>query len=76
MRAYVFAGRALCAFSYYSLSRAENYTLSKRYEALAKQEQGVTFVGRIAQYRYYNMDQVAGAVPAAAKRMLRTSEDA
>ena len=22
---------------------------------------GVTFVGRLAQYRYYNMDQVVGA---------------
>lgn len=76
MRAYVFAGRALCTFSYYSLLSAENYTLFKRYDALAKQDLGVTSVGRIAQYRHYNMDQVVGAVLAAAKRMLRTTEDA
>jgi UDP-galactopyranose mutase len=46
---------------YYPVPRPENELLFKRYEALAEQEQDVTFVGRLAQYRYYNMDQCVGA---------------
>ncbi|HEV2539608.1 MAG TPA: UDP-galactopyranose mutase [Frateuria sp.] len=55
---------------YYPIPRAENEALFKRYEELAKAERNVTFVGRLAQYRYYNMDQVVGAALAAAKRLL------
>jgi UDP-galactopyranose mutase len=54
---------------YYPVPRAENEQLFKRYEELAKKERDVTFVGRLAQYRYYNMDQVVGAALAAAKRL-------
>jgi UDP-galactopyranose mutase len=54
---------------YYPVPRAENEALFKRYEELAKREANVTFVGRLAQYRYYNMDQVVGAALAAAKRL-------
>jgi UDP-galactopyranose mutase len=45
---------------YYPVPRAENQALFKKYEALALTEPGVTFVGRLATYRYYNMDQVVG----------------
>jgi len=55
---------------YYPVPRAENEALFKRYEGLAEKESGVTFVGRLAQYRYYNMDQVVGAALAAAKRLI------
>jgi UDP-galactopyranose mutase len=55
---------------YYPVPRAENEALFKRYEELARQEGNVTFVGRLAQYRYYNMDQVVGAALAAAKRLI------
>ncbi|EAR20760.1 UDP-galactopyranose mutase [Nitrococcus mobilis] len=55
---------------YYPVPRAENEALFKRYQALAEQESEVTFVGRLAQYRYYNMDQVVGAALASAKRLL------
>lgn len=55
---------------YYPIPREENEVLFKRYDALAKEEHNVTFVGRLAQYRYYNMDQVVGAALTAAKRML------
>ena len=54
---------------YYPVPRAENERLFKRYEDLAKNERDTTFVGRLAQYRYYNMDQVVGAALAAAKRL-------
>ncbi|HET7175338.1 MAG TPA: UDP-galactopyranose mutase [Gammaproteobacteria bacterium] len=53
---------------YYPIPRTENEALFKRYEALSEKEPGVTFVGRLAQYRYYNMDQVVGAALAAAKQ--------
>lgn len=55
---------------YYPIPRDENETLFKRYEALAKAERNVTFVGRLAQYRYYNMDQVVGAALTTAKQLL------
>lgn len=55
---------------YYPIPRAENEVLFQRYEALAAREQNVTFVGRLAQYRYYNMDQVVGAALAAAHRII------
>ena len=45
---------------YYPVPRAENQALYKRYEALAMGLANVTFVGRLATYRYYNMDQVVG----------------
>src|SRR6185437_11818 len=44
---------------YYPIPRAENAQLYKKYQALAESAAGVRFVGRLATYRYYNMDQVA-----------------
>jgi UDP-galactopyranose mutase len=43
---------------YYPVPRPENAEMYRRYEALARAETGVHFVGRLATYRYYNMDQV------------------
>ena len=54
---------------YYPIPRPENQALFKRYEALADAEQDVTFVGRLATYRYYNMDQVVGQALATYRRM-------
>ena len=55
---------------YYPIPRAANEALFKRYEALAKAERDVTFVGRLAQYRYDNMDQCVGAALKAAQYAL------
>ena len=55
---------------YYPVPRPENEALFKRYERLAEQEAGVTFVGRLAQYRYYNMDQCVGAALKAVEYVL------
>lgn len=55
---------------YYPIPSDKNEALYKRYEALGKAEKGVTFVGRLAQYRYYNMDQVVGSALTAARRLL------
>jgi UDP-galactopyranose mutase len=45
---------------YYPIPRPENAALYKRYQQLAQETSNVHFVGRLATYRYYNMDQVAG----------------
>lgn len=55
---------------YYPIPSDESEALFKRYQALAEAEQGVTFVGRLAEYRYYNMDQVVAGALAAAQRLL------
>ena len=43
---------------YYPVPRPENALLYKQYEALAVRTPGIHFVGRLATYKYYNMDQV------------------
>ncbi len=54
---------------YYPVPRPENQALFKKYEALADATENVTFVGRLATYRYYNMDQVVGQALAAFRRL-------
>ena len=46
---------------YYPVPRSANQELYQRYRELAASETNVVFVGRLAQYRYYNMDQAAAA---------------
>ncbi|MBA4091003.1 MAG: UDP-galactopyranose mutase [Sphingobium sp.] len=53
---------------YYPIPRPENEALFKRYEALAIGAPDVLFVGRLATYRYYNMDQVVGQALATYRR--------
>ncbi len=43
---------------YYPVPRPENAELYQKYKALADQTPNVHFVGRLATYKYYNMDQV------------------
>lgn len=54
---------------YYPIPRPENQALFKKYEALADSARNVTFVGRLATYRYYNMDQVVGQALATFRRI-------
>ena len=54
---------------YYPIPRPENQALFKRYEQLAMTRPDVTFVGRLATYRYYNMDQVVGQALATFRKM-------
>jgi UDP-galactopyranose mutase len=42
---------------YYPVPRPENAEIYKQYKALADATPGVYFVGRLATYKYYNMDQ-------------------
>jgi UDP-galactopyranose mutase len=43
---------------YYPVPRKENAAIYAKYKALADTTRGVTFVGRLATYKYYNMDQI------------------
>jgi UDP-galactopyranose mutase len=43
---------------YYPVPRKENTALYVRYKALADATPNVHFVGRLATYKYYNMDQI------------------
>ena len=54
---------------YYPIPRPENAELYKRYQQLADETPGVTFVGRLGTYKYYNMDQVVGQALALYKRI-------
>ncbi|MBD5805127.1 UDP-galactopyranose mutase precursor [Azoarcus sp. Aa7] len=55
---------------YYPIPRPQNQAHYKRYETLAAERPDVTFVGRLAEYRYYNMDQAVAAALTAARRLI------
>jgi UDP-galactopyranose mutase len=54
---------------YYPIPRPENAALYRKYEDDAQALDRITFVGRLATYKYYNMDQVVGQALAAFKRI-------
>ena len=54
---------------YYPIPRPENQELFKKYEALGDATENVTFVGRLATYRYYNIDQIVGQALATFRRI-------
>ena len=53
---------------YYPVPRPENQELYAQYERLANASD-VIFVGRLATYRYYNMDQIVGQALATYRRL-------
>jgi UDP-galactopyranose mutase len=55
---------------YYPVPRPENAALYKQYKALADATPGVYFVGRLATYKYYNMDQVVAQALAVYRKVL------
>jgi UDP-galactopyranose mutase len=54
---------------YYPVPRPENHAMYLRYKELADANPGVKFVGRLATYKYYNMDQVTAQALATFKRL-------
>lgn len=61
---------------YYPIPNPANEALYKRYEALAEADSAagrVHFIGRLAQYRYYNMDQVVASAMELCRRLLQAS---
>jgi UDP-galactopyranose mutase len=43
---------------YYPVNDERNQELYKKYAELAEKEKNVIFGGRLAEYRYYDMDKV------------------
>lgn len=43
---------------YYPVPREENHQLYSKYSELASNYKSLILVGRLAQYKYYNMDQM------------------
>jgi len=54
---------------YYPIPNPDARALYGKYAARAAREANVTFVGRLAEYRYYNMDQVVASALAAVERI-------
>jgi len=54
---------------YYPVPRPENHEIYKQYKQLADATPGVHFIGRLATYKYYNMDQVAALALALFKKL-------
>ncbi|HJT81924.1 MAG TPA: UDP-galactopyranose mutase [Chthoniobacterales bacterium] len=59
---------------YYPIPRAENAGIYAKYRDLAAATPNVRFVGRLATYRYYNMDQVVGQALTLYKKLAAASE--
>ena len=57
---------------YYPVPKAENDELYAKYKLLADQTKDVHFVGRLATYKYYNMDQVVAQALTLYKRIAET----
>jgi UDP-galactopyranose mutase len=57
---------------YYPVPRPQNQQLFKLYEELTHDEPDVAFVGRLATYRYYNMDQIVGQALSTYRRLEET----
>ncbi len=57
---------------YYPIPSPENHALYKKYELLANATSNVWFAGRLATYRYYNMDQIVGQALATFRRIEET----
>jgi UDP-galactopyranose mutase len=59
---------------YYPVPTPENAGLYKRYAELAASTDRVHFVGRLATYKYYNMDQVVAQALTLCKQLAAAPE--
>ncbi|MCC2671211.1 MAG: glf [Armatimonadetes bacterium] len=60
---------------YYPIPKPECTELYNKYKALAEQTPSVHFVGRLATYKYYNMDQVVAQALATYDKLAGTKRD-
>ncbi|MEP6726105.1 MAG: UDP-galactopyranose mutase [Bacteroidota bacterium] len=60
---------------YYPIPRPENTELYKRYQLLTQALPHVHFTGRLATYKYYNMDQVVGQSLTLFKKLVSQKEN-
>jgi len=59
---------------YYPVPRPENAELYKKYQQLASTVKNTYFVGRLATYKYYNMDQVVAQALTTFKKIIQGQE--
>jgi UDP-galactopyranose mutase len=59
---------------YYPIPAPDARALYQKYAELGVAEKNISFVGRLATYRYYNMDQVVGMALAEFDRLQRNEE--
>ena len=57
--------------AYYPVNNEKNQKLYEQYAALAAQEEHVIFGGRLAEYKYYDMDDVIASALEMVKRTLK-----
>jgi UDP-galactopyranose mutase len=55
---------------YYPVPTVESDELCRHYQAMAESESNVFFVGRLAKYKYFNMDQVVASAIKIAQRTM------
>ncbi|MEP6513109.1 MAG: UDP-galactopyranose mutase [Parafilimonas sp.] len=60
---------------YYPVPRAENAELYKKYQLLTLELKDVYFVGRLATYKYYNMDQVVAQALTLFKKIMANPQN-
>jgi UDP-galactopyranose mutase len=60
---------------YYPVPRPENAELYKKYQQLASTMKNTYFVGRLATYKYYNMDQVVAQALTTFKKIMQGPEE-
>ena len=56
---------------YYPIPAPDAAAAYQKYAALAAAETNTTFIGRLATYRYYNMDQVTGMALTASEKLIK-----
>lgn len=61
---------------YYPIPKQDCTALYNKYKELAEQTRSVHFVGRLATYKYYNMDQVVGQALATYDKITEKREEA
>jgi UDP-galactopyranose mutase len=59
---------------YYPIPQPCNAAIYAKYRELAARSPNVHFVGRLATYRYYNMDQVVGQALTLYRKLVKASE--
>jgi UDP-galactopyranose mutase len=58
---------------YYPIPRPETRELARKYAVLGKEQRAVTFVGRLAEYKYFNMDQVVASALSTFEELARAT---
>jgi len=61
---------------YYPVPRPENAEIYKKYQQLAESMTNTYFVGRLATYKYYNMDQVVAQSLTVFKKIMQGQQEA